>query len=653
MSVDNHVIESHTDVLIVGAGPSGLTAAYWMARYGIRARVIEKKETKVFNGHADGIRMRTMELFDSMGIQHRVNHEAHSAVAPGFWIPGENGTLIRKGSMIPAQVFQSPFQHMLLDQGRIERIMIDSIREHSDIEVERGVITEALEYDESMDHDPNAYPISVKIRTSSPEKEITIPSNLRLDEWEDIVRQSQKRQAKCETIKAKYIIGCDGAHSWTRRQLYIPFEGENSEHVWGVIDVVPLSNFPDIRRLGTISNITGTILIVPRERNLVRFYVPVHVINDTTTNGRYDRSDITPEKIKARVQAILSPYTFDFKIIDWWTAYQIGQRIAPSFAKGNRAFLAGDAVHTHSPKVGLGMNISMQDGFNIGWKVALVVAGVADPAILSTYNTERYRLAELLLEYDKFWSVYFTDDAKPPEDGGADKNVEMLKIVERYQDFSDGVKAFYGESPLVSKAGIETGPPFATNLVPGERVLPSKLRQHADDSMVWSMRIMKSDGLFRLVVLAGDIRSQEQKKRVDTLGHYLAGLNKSKPSILTRYASIPGGAGSIVDTLTIHSAPWNEAEFFDFPESLRPFDPVMGWGYDKIWCDHACVWDRDVDGKAYERWGVDRVRGAMFILRPDQYIGWVGELEDVDEVTRYLDGFLTQKPVSILSNGHV
>jgi phenol 2-monooxygenase len=83
-------------------------------------------------------------------------------------------------------------------------------------------------------------------------------------------------------------------------------------------------------------------------------------------------------------------------------------------------------------------------------------------------------------------------------------------------------------------------------------------------------------------------------------------------------------------------------EFFDFPESLRPFDPLMGWAYDKIWCDDPVVWDKECDGKAYERWGVDRVRGAMFILRPDQYVGWVGELEDVEGVTRYLDGFLTQ-----------
>lgn len=407
----------------------------------------------------------------------------------------------------------------------------------------------------------------------------------------------------------------------------------------------------DIRRMGTVTSANGTILIIPRERKHVRFYVPVHVVDDPAAIGRYDRSAITPEKVKARVQAILSPYTFDFKIIDWWTVYQIGQRIAPTFAKGNRAFLAGDAVHTHSPKVGLGMNISMQDGFNIGWKVALAVAGVANPAILSTYDAERHHLAGLLLQYDKFWSTYFTDEVKPQEEGTPDKTESMLKIVESFQDFADGVKAYYGDSSLVCKAGGETGPRYATKLVPGERIPPSKLRQLADASLKWTMNIMESDGPFRLVVLAGDIREQEQKKRVDALGHSLSDSDKSRSSVLTRYASIPDRMDSMIDVLTIHSAPWTEVEFFDFPESLRPWDPVMGWSYDKIWCDDACVWDQDCDGKAYEKWGVDKVRGAMFVLRPDQYIGWIGELEDVEDMTRYLDGFLTQKPVSHLSNG--
>ncbi|KAJ5937769.1 hypothetical protein N7454_004111, partial [Penicillium verhagenii] len=646
MSANKFVSQSETDVIILGAGPSGLTVAYWMARYGIRTRIIDKRPTKVFTGHADGIRMRTLELFDSMGIYSKVENEGHLAVEPGFWVPGPEGKLTRQGPITAGQVFESPYHHMLLTQARLERFVLDSIREHSDIHVERGVLAETFEYDETPESD-NEYPITVGLRHSGSEGSITIPGNLCDEEWEDLTRQRRSRRARKENIKAKYIIGCDGAHSWTRKQLNIPFEGASTEHIWGVIDVVPISNFPDIRRLGSVTSPKGTMLLIPRERKLVRFYVPVHVANDEITNGRFDRSTITPEQIKARIQAILAPYTFDFQILDWWNAYQIGQRIAPTFAKGEHAFLAGDAVHTHSPKVGLGMNVSMQDGFNIGWKVALVVAGVADPAILSTYNEERHQIAERLLEFDKAWSTHFTDEAKPPGNGVPDKTQNMMKIAVEFQDFADGVKTFYGDSVLVCKDGKEhEGPAFAANLVPGERVPSAKLRQPADATIRWSMRIMESNGPFRLVVLAGDMRVKEQKARVDALGQYLAGLDESRPSVLTRYVSIPGRFDSLVDTLTIHSAPWTEVEFFDFPESLRPFDPIMGWGYEKIWCDDPCIWDKDCDGKGYERWGVDRVRGAMFILRPDQYIGWVGELEDIDSMTRYLDGILIQKSLS-------
>lgn len=389
-----------------------------------------------------------------------------------------------------------------------------------------------------------------------------------------------------------------------------------------------------------MTNAAGTILVIPRERQLVRLYVPVQVV-DAAANGnaRFDRSTITPDMIKQRVQAILSPFTFDFQICDWWTAYQIGQRIAPTFTKGNRVFLAGDAVHTHSPKVGLGMNMSMQDGFNVGWKVAMVAAHAANPAILATYNAERHRLAEMLLDFDRHWSGLFTE-GKPPE-GGPGKTESMIKVVELFEDFADGLKAFYEASPLVCKP--ESGVTLtARNLIPGERFLPVKLRKQADGNTFWTTRILDSDGRFKIVILAGDVRDQTQKLRLETVSQRLSGQSSEHESPLHRYSPIPGRYKSPLDVYTIHSTPWAETEFFGFPEILRPFDSVMGWEYSKIWCDDHCIWDRDCDGKGYERWGADRMRGALVVVRPDQYIGWVGELEDVQGMLAYLDGILTK-----------
>lgn len=399
-----------------------------------------------------------------------------------------------------------------------------------------------------------------------------------------------------------------------------------------------LSMLADIRRLGTVTHASGTILVIPRERNMVRLYVPVQAIEATAVNeGRFDRSKITLEMIKDRVQVIFTPYSFDFQICDWWAAYQVGQRIAPTFSKWNRIFLAGDAVHTHSPKVGLGMNMSMQDGFNIGWKVALVAAGVSPPSILATYDAERHRLAEMLLDFDRHWSGLFTDGEEES------KAQDMIKVVELFEDFADGRKSFYDASELVWKLGHDEGPPAARCLIPGERFPPVKLRMQADGNLRWTTRLLESDGRFRIVILAGDVRTTTQKDRLLALTDRLSKGDADTGSVLHRYAPIVGRFDDPVDVVAIHSAPWTEVEFFDFPDILRPFDSVRGWSYDKVWCDDACVWDKDCDGKGYERWGVDRMRGAITVVRPDQYIGWVGTLEEVDEMTGYLDGILMQK----------
>ncbi|KAJ5985951.1 hypothetical protein N7522_013147 [Penicillium canescens] len=645
-------VESHTDVLIIGAGPSGLMAAYWMARCGVKARVIDKRSTKVFVGHADGLRPRTLELFDSMGFQHRVMHEGSISTEANFWVPGESGKLTRKGPFNISRVDESPYHNTRLNQGRIERFILDSIREYSDLEVERDVLAESLEYDQNLGKDPDSYPITVKLRNQG-EEASNVPCgqsqsgsgitrnelkrhDLLPDDWDDQAQQSN-RKSKVEIVKAKYLIGCDGAHSWTRKQLDIPVEGSNTDHIWGVIDVLPISDFPDIRRVSIVSNTAGTILIIPRERGLVRFYVPVHVCEASSTT-RFDRSTITPEVIRTRIQAILSPFTFDFQACSWWTVYQVGQRIASKFTKGDRIFLAGDAVHTHSPKMGLGMNMSMQDGFNVGWKIALAVAGTGKPEILATYDLERHPLAEMLLDFDRHWSPMFTDQKPPGEK--ATKAAAMFDIAGKFEDFADGWKVFYPGSCLVCKPGSEA---VARYIVPGERLKPVKLRNQAEGGTKWTTRLLESDGRFRILVLAGDIRNPMQKGRLETLCQVFAGHFNSKQSPLDRYVSIPGRYDSPIDVLTIHSAPWKEAEFFDFPEILRPFEPVRGWAYDKVWCDDSCIFDRYCDGTAYEKWGVDWVLGALVIVRPDQYIGWVGELGDVDEMTEYLDNILVRK----------
>jgi phenol 2-monooxygenase len=141
------------------------------------------------------------------------------------------------------RVDASPYNSTRLNQGRIERFILDTIHEHSNLKVDRGVITESLEYDDKLAGDESAYPITVKLRTLGPVESNTPKSDQEFnqndlryedvlpDDWEDLAERG-KRKEKIETVKAKYLIGCDGAHSWTKKQLDIPLEGSSTDHIW-------------------------------------------------------------------------------------------------------------------------------------------------------------------------------------------------------------------------------------------------------------------------------------------------------------------------------------------------------------------------------------------------------------------------------------
>ncbi|KAG2009199.1 hypothetical protein GB937_007976 [Aspergillus fischeri] len=649
---------SYTDVLIIGAGPSGLMAAYWMARCGVNARIIDKRGTKVFTGQADGLRPRTLELLDSIGVVHRVLHEACEAAEFTFWGPSEDGRLKRQEQHPIHDVNNSPFGNCLLNQGRIERFILDAIRDRSDLEIERRVIAESLEYDETLENSGDAYPITVTLRTLSEEEANPSPahggsggarnglfrSNITPDDWDDLIKKSKERPGNVETVKAKYLIGCDGAHSWTRKQLNIPFEGSTTEHIWGVVDMVPITNFPDIRRVCTVATEYGTLLVIPREKQLVRLYLPLQAVDGISVS--LDRSSITLDMVRQKAKEVLRPFDFDFKICDWWTVYQVGRRLASNFTKG-RIHLAGDAIHTHSPKAGLGMNMSMQDGFNIGWKVALVAKGIARPSILATYELERKRTAQMLIDLDRRLQPLFVKEQQgDAAESTAPSNGKetLMDLIQLSIAFANGYVCYYGPSSLVHKGGED----IAANLIPGERFPPAKIRNQADGQAWWTTRLFKSDGRFRIVLLAGDLRHKHQRQRVEAFSTHLA----SAESVLQRYRSEGEKLDSLIEVITIHSAPVREMDFPDFPEMLRLFDEERGWAYDKIWSDDDCFWDRQCTGKGYESWGVDRVRGALVILRPDQHIGWVGNIEDIDEMTCYFEQIFQppQKTVNVESN---
>ena len=168
--------------------------------------------------------------------------------------PDESG-IIRRTERIPnTKPGISRFQEAVLHQGRIERFFLDSLKQYSTVQIERSMLPEGLELDRSLAEDNNAYPIKVKIRHLNGDESTPIQngsnvpdglfrSNLAPDDTDDLIRKNQGREGTTETVRAKYMIGCDGAHSWTRRQLGFQMEGEQTDFVWGVLDIIPITDF--------------------------------------------------------------------------------------------------------------------------------------------------------------------------------------------------------------------------------------------------------------------------------------------------------------------------------------------------------------------------------------------------------------------------
>lgn len=353
-------------------------------------------------------------------------------------------------------------------------------------------------------------------------------------------------------------------------------------------------------------------------------------------------------------QKTLAPYKLDYEYCDWWTAYQIGQRVGSNFSKNERVFLAGDAVHTHSPKAGQGMNVSMQDTFNLCWKISSVLNGVSERSILKTYQSERRRIAQDLIAFDhKFSRLFSGRPAKDVMDEAGISMDEFKSAFEKGNMFASGVAVDYGSSIIVAKAGnaAEQGDgtdvglksdtlrvvgkqELATQIKLGMRMPSFKVLNQADARPWHFQEILRSNGKWRIVVFAGNVSNQEQMARVQKLGQSLA----APRSFINRFTPQGKPIDSVIEILTIHSAPRTTTELHDFPDIFHPFFERDGWDYWKIYVDDQSY--HEGHGHAYQNYGVDAKKGCVVILRPDQYVSWIGNLEDVEDMDHFFSGFM-------------
>lgn len=297
----------------------------------------------------------------------------------------------------------------------------------------------------------------------------------------------------------------------------------------------------------------------------------------------------------------------------------------------------------------------MQDTYNLGWKIGLVVKGLAKRSILRTYQSERRRIAQDLIAFDHRFSRLFS--GRPAKDAADEAGISMAEFKDAFEKgnmFASGLAVDYGASILVAKPGdsadqgdgTDVGPiinsidklvgkqDLAGNIKLGMR-FPSYQVLNQSDARPWHFgQYLKSDGRFRLIVLAGNLKDGKQWKRLQGFGESLA-----KPdSFLHRFTPSAKPVDSVIEILVIHSAPRKQVELLDLHEIFHPFDEKRGWDYEKVFVDDVSY--HEGHGEAYKNFGVDKESGCVVIARPDQYVGWIGELEDVRDIDRYFSEVL-------------
>ncbi|KAL8708121.1 MAG: hypothetical protein Q9220_006975 [cf. Caloplaca sp. 1 TL-2023] len=683
-TVDGDSSKNEVDVFVkaladirAGLRPS-LMAALWMARYGIKTCVIDRREEDVRVGHADGIQCRSLEILDSFDMVDRIWKESCHMAEMCMWNPDSDGLIRRSSRMSNTIPGLSRFPcGVLLAQHRIEKVFLEELQKYPTVHFRRSVVPTSIKLDRNGMVDLDSHPVTVELRQEA-RQDVDVLSN-GVTSHENGSRKRKRNQNGEEAIRAKYVLGCDGAHSWTRKQLGFGMEGEQTDYIWGVLDIIPLTDFPDIRsRCAIHSAESGTIMIIPREDRLVRIYCQLSTMT-LDSDGRFDRKSVTPDTILHAAQRILRPYKLDYKHRDWWTVYQIGQRVGDHFSANERIFLAGDAIHTHSPKAGQGMNVSMQDTYNLGWKLALVIKDIANPSILKTYETERRAIAQELIafdqEYSRLWSSRPITRTTADDDGkGVNSTTEFERYFIQQQLFSSGFGVHYDPGILTAQtasnvtngsswdeegegfdpvACVSSNQQLATNTILGKRFPSFKVVNHCDARCWHFGQRLKADGKFHIVLFAGDVSQPVQMERV----HSFAKEMTLRPRILSS-GSPPkretNGSSSNVNSeplesddhavaslLTLHSAPRQSIEFHDFPPLLRPYDYQLGYDYNRIFVDTDSYYEGH--GHAYEGYGVDQTRGCVVVLRPDQHVAWIGEVEDVQGLEGYFDGVLVER----------
>ncbi|KAI3003300.1 hypothetical protein CBS147346_5440 [Aspergillus niger] len=571
-----------TTVVVVGAGPSGLMLTNNLLRYGTPVILLDDRPTATSTGKADGLQPKTIETLKQLRLSDELLRNGAKVYDICFWeSTPQNPTLNRtsRQTHYPDHLVGASDPYILLaHQGMLEDVLIKDIEE-------RGGSVQR-----------NSPFVSVS-KTSDGSGELEVIYN-------DNTTNTQK------PIRTKYLVGCDGARSKVRD--FIPgaqLEGEMSNASWGVLDGIIDTDFPDLwSKVAVRSHTAGSILWIPRERGMTRLYVEL----SSTDGERVDRAKATPEYVMARAREAMQPFRLEWKFIEWFGNYVVGQRVARRFSDPeNQIFIAGDAGHVHSALAAQGANTSMHDSVNLAWKLNLVSRGLAPASLLNTYSEERRKIANDLIAFDAGHVAAF-------EKG----ETALARNFEENIRFISGVGAEYD-------AGVVTKSPQSKvkgGIQPGTLTRPAKVTRYIDANPVDLQLDIPMMGQFRVVLFVADVVGGKgflegfcgadalegvhsvAKESYKKCPRGLSDEDKYFP--LERYTSV----SEVVTYGLVTRSEKREFELGDLPELLQK----SRW----------TVYLDDVEGEegCTGKWigEMEREQVGVMVVRPDGYVGAKG-----------------------------
>lgn len=338
-----------TEVLIVGAGPTGLVLALWLARLGVRVRVIDQTAEPGTTSRAVAVQGRTLELYGQIGLAEEVVERGRQVAAANLWVAGQQVARAVFGDM---GVGISPFPYALIfPQDEHERLLIDRLTELG-VQVERR--TELLHFEDATDR---------------------------------VLARLQRSDGRLETCQAAYLAGCDGARSTVRETLKIGFPGGTYNHLFYVADV---------EANGTATN--GEVHVAFDRTDFLAVFPlkdggRARLVGTVREDAEHQPENLSWDDVS---KSVIEWMRIDVARVNWFSTYRVHHRVADRFCEG-REFLLGDAAHIHSPVGGQGMNTGIGDAVNLAWKLAAVLHGRANAAVLDSYEPERIAFARRLV----------------------------------------------------------------------------------------------------------------------------------------------------------------------------------------------------------------------------------------------------------------